>query len=100
MIELVNRTTPQDDDAPTSAGSNALDSATVGNEKSSDSSKETRSTSDEKKLESNGANTDTSKASETNTSNATGDSQKQSDTKSTTSESTKQSDTQATTTGS
>lgn len=100
MIELVNRTTPQDDDAPASAGSNALDSATVGNEKSSDSSKETRSTSDEKKLESNGANTDTSKASETNTSNATGDSQKQSDTKSTTSESTKQSDTQATTTGS
>ena len=81
MIELVNRKTPQDDDAPASSGSNALDSATVGSEKSSDRSKETSATSDEKKPESNTKSSGTSKSEDIKQSSELG---KQSDTHATT----------------
>lgn len=66
MIELVNRTTPQDEDAPTSQSSNALDNANTGKElKSNDGDKTTTSsnTSDGKKAESTSSLEQANKAS-------------------------------------
>lgn len=73
MIELVNRTTPQDEDAPTSQSSNALDNANTGKElKSNDGDKTTSSTaSDGKKAESSSNVTNPSETSTANSATST-----------------------------